>query len=147
MYQYKRILCAVDGSKYSRIASEQAVGIAKSSSAELIGLYVVDTHLTLRLGVHYGDALREMQDEGWKTLNELQELAQQHGVKFVYIMGGGNPKIEIVEEAKKQSADLIVVGSHGHTGLERALLGSVSEFVVRNAHCSVLVARQPQHSL
>ncbi len=143
MHKYNKILCAVDGSRFSGIASSQAVALAKSMGAEVVGLYVVDSHLAMRLGVHYGEALREMQEEGWRTLNDFQGLAQENGVEFTYIMGGGNPKVEIVNEAEKQGADLIVIGSHGHSALERTLLGSVSDYVVRHAKCSVLVARDP----
>jgi nucleotide-binding universal stress UspA family protein len=58
----------------------------------------------------------------------------------------GNPKEVILEEAEKWNADLIVVGSHGRRGFKRFLLGSVSEAVAMNAHCSVVVVRNPARS-
>ena len=58
-------------------------------------------------------------------------------------MREGDPRMEIVEEAKRSQADLIILGSHGRTGVARWLMGSVAEYVVRHAPCSVEVARMP----
>jgi nucleotide-binding universal stress UspA family protein len=60
------------------------------------------------------------------------------------IVRQGDPRREIVEAAKDWDAELIVVGSHGRTGLQRLILGSVAEYVVRHAPCSVEVSRRPK---
>jgi universal stress protein A len=67
------------------------------------------------------------------------------GLPIEHCVRQGDPRQEIVEEAKDWRADLVIVGSHSRTGVERWLLGSVAEHVVRHAPCSVEVARQSTH--
>lgn len=138
---YRTILCATDGSTFSRVASRHAVYLAKATGARLAGVYVVDTHAAMRLGIYYGEAVREMEEEGREALEDMGKLAEAAGVAFTPLLANGNPKSAILEVAREQKADLIVVGSHGQSGLERALLGSVSDYVLHHAHCSVTVVR------
>jgi nucleotide-binding universal stress UspA family protein len=81
------------------------------------------------------------------NINSAEEILASAGFKATAALLSGNPKEVILEEAKKWNADLIVVGSHGHDGFKRFLLGSVSEAVAMNAHCSVVVVRDPARSL
>lgn len=140
--KYESILCATDGSDYSRVASRHAVYLAKLTGARLCGAYVVNTHAAMHLGIYYGEALREMQEEGKEALEDIGKLAEAAGVQYTPLMASGNPKSAILEVAVEQQSDLIVVGSHGQSGLERALLGSVSDYVLHHAECSVLVVRK-----
>ena len=71
-------------------------------------------------------------------------MAEEWGVKIHTEMLEGVPAKEIVEFAEKKKADLIVMGTTGKTGLERILLGSVAERVIKNAHCPVLVVKKPK---
>ncbi len=137
------IVCATDGSDCSRAAAQRAVALARCAGARLVGLYVVDTRAAVRLGIHYADAVGEMEAEGQRALADMGDLATASGVTFTPILAGGHPKQEILNVAAAQGADLIVVGAHGRSALERALLGSVSEHVVRHAPCDVLVVRRP----
>jgi nucleotide-binding universal stress UspA family protein len=75
------------------------------------------------------------------SINGAEEVLASAGLKATSVVLSGSPKEIILEEAKKWKADLIVVGSHGRRGLKRFLLGSVSEAVAMNAHCSVVVVR------
>jgi nucleotide-binding universal stress UspA family protein len=78
-----------------------------------------------------------------KAEAELRTLADEHakGVSVQTIVRRGYPAAEIVEMAAEEKFDLIVMATHGHSGLEHALLGSITEKVLRKAHCPVLVAR------
>ena len=80
------------------------------------------------------------------TLNSAKEVLASAGLSATEVVLTGNPKEVILEEAKKWKADLIVVGSHGQRSFKRFLLGSVSEAVAMNAHCSVVVVRDPARS-
>ena len=75
------------------------------------------------------------------NVNSAEQVLASAGLKATADVLSGNPKEVILEEAKKWNADLIVVGSHGRRGFKRFLLGSVSEAVAMNAHCSVVVVR------
>ncbi len=140
---YRVIVCATDGSEHSKAAGAAAAGLAAATGARLVGVYVVDQHAATRLGIYYSHALHEMAQEGRHALDELARAAQAAGdVPFQPILAEGIPKRDIVEIAREQGAGLLVVGSHGRTGLERALMGSVAEFAVRHAPCDVLVVRR-----
>ena len=80
------------------------------------------------------------------NINSAEEVLASAGLKATATVLAGNPKEVIVEEAKKWDADLIVVGSHGQRSFKRFMLGSVSEAVAMNAHCSVVVVRDPARS-
>jgi nucleotide-binding universal stress UspA family protein len=80
------------------------------------------------------------------TMNSAKEVLASAGLNATEVVLTGNPKEVILEEAKKWNADLIVVGSHGQRSFKRFLLGSVSEAVAMNAHCSVVVVRDPARS-
>jgi nucleotide-binding universal stress UspA family protein len=75
------------------------------------------------------------------NVNSVEQVLASAGLKATVAVLSGNPKEVILEESKKWNADLIVVGSHGRHGFKRFLLGSVSEAVAMNAHCSVVVVR------
>lgn len=92
-----------------QLAGRHAAYLAKATGAELLGVYVVDTHAAMRLGIYYGEAVREMEQEGTDALDDMGKLSEAAGVKFT---------------------DLIVMGSHGQSRLERVLLGSVLRFTV-----------------
>lgn len=140
---YRRILCATDGSEYSLEAGREAAALARLTGARLLGLYVLDTLLAGYGGlVLAGDILEALRREGEKALADLEQVAAAAGVPFEAAMAEGVPKIRIPEAARERGADLLVVGSHGRTGLTHLLLGSVAEAVVRHAPCDVLVVRR-----
>lgn len=145
------ILVSTDGSATSLAAARQAAELARATGARFLGLYVIDSHAAVYLGVYYSRAIEEMEVEGQKALAALQSVAREVDVPIETILATGNPRHDILDVAEKQGVTLLVVGSHGHTGLERALMGSVSEYIVRHARMSVLVVRPdraaatPQH--
>jgi nucleotide-binding universal stress UspA family protein len=76
-----------------------------------------------------------------ETVSHATETIRKHGLNAEAVTRSGDPRSQIVEEARTWRADLLLLGSHGRTGIARWLIGSVAEHVVRHAPCSVEVAR------
>lgn len=138
--QVRLMIHATDGSAASWSAARYAVALARYTGARLVALFVVNTREARRLAPLEQEALAAMREQGERAVARVVDLARQHGVPAQGMLAEGVPGQAIVDTAADLGADLLVVGSHGATGLERVLLGSVSEFVVRHARCPVLVA-------
>ena len=135
------LLVPVDFSEHSRLATRAAAAqIQGREGAKLTLLNVVDPP-TSGLRIQTGDLHRQMEREAERQLGEWTktELPDVPDVSLVVV--SGKPGEEICEEARKRAVSLIVIATHGHTGLRHYLLGSVAETVVRHAPCSVLVVR------
>lgn len=139
--KYRKILLATDGSSSARLASEHALWLAEQTGAELVAVYVVDTHQAFRAGIHSAEASAEMAAAGCLALSQVAEKAASLGVNVRTEMLEGDPKTVIVDYAAQEEADCLVVGSHGSGALQQVLLGSVSEYCVHHATCPVLVVR------
>ena len=131
-----RILFPTDFSPSSLHALRYAEELARRFGAELIMLHV-DFALTM---YDLPDAPEPM---GRHALDRAMELMRKHGLRVRGICHHGLPADEIVRTAAAERADVIVMGTHGRTGLRHALLGSVAETVVRNAGCPVMTVRAP----
>jgi nucleotide-binding universal stress UspA family protein len=147
MNAYRRILVAVDGSAAATRGLREALRLAKSERAELCIFNVVNefyayaTPEAAAAGVDIVPALRE---GGKRVLAKAEALALKDKVKPKLVLRetvGGSAADAIVREAKKQRADLIVLGTHGRRGVRRMVLGSDAEQVVRTAHVPVLLVR------
>jgi hypothetical protein len=124
---YKNIIIATDGSKYSEAASREAISIAKRTRSDLIVLSVASKNANLPAAK--------------KSVDKIKENAEREGIKVKTLTPRGTPYEVIVKTAKEKDADVIVVGSHGRTGIERLLMGSVTERVIGHAECPVLVVK------
>lgn len=135
-----KVLLATDGSKFSEAAIQAIISQCQPQGTEVKVLNVVD--LPLLIPPLYA---AEFRDESMKQGEELVRQAEQPlakaGYKVQTEVEEGDPKSKIVEDAALWNADLIVLGSHGRTGLDRFLMGSVSDAVVRHASCSVQIVR------
>lgn len=133
----KRLLCPIDFSVYGQAANEYASVLAKSTGATIHYL-----HSSLP-EVSYGSyAYVDVEQEAAQNLKRLKEVKPTaDGVPAVYTVEFGPPVDQIVKYAKENDIDLIVMGTHGRTGLRRVLMGSVAEGVVRNAECPVLAIK------
>jgi nucleotide-binding universal stress UspA family protein len=142
---YKKILLATDGSKCSNIAAEHAIKIAEQNNAELIVLAVTETYSVEKLPVE--DLTRKViqlfKEESEKALEDVKDMIEEKGypIKFTLKNVEGKAADSILQVAEDEDVDLIVVGVSGKHALERFVLGSVSEKVVRNARVPVLVVR------
>jgi nucleotide-binding universal stress UspA family protein len=134
----KRILYPTDFSSYSTQAYFHAIALAESHGANLTILYVYAPGFGTP-EVHGEEADRQH----WKNqLEQIRPLDPKIPVRHVFLEG--DPAAEIVRFAGDAGIDLIVMGTHGRTGLERLLMGSVAEKVMREAPCSVLVVKLPK---
>jgi len=139
MLHVRRIVYATDFSSYSNQAYFHAVALAEHHRASLAVVYVyVPGSGTPDGAVPDADALRY-----WKSqLEQIRPL--NPGIQVQHVLVEGDPATEIVRHAREVNADLIVMGTHGRTGLDRLLMGSVAEKVMRDAQCSVLVVKLPK---
>lgn len=135
-----RILLATDGSEYSRAAARSVAGRPWPDGTEVKVLSVVDQFV--RSIEYAAPGVIDSEEAGAiKTVEEAVEIVGGSGLKTTGEVATGRAKTVIVERAKEWGANLVVVGSHGRRGVERLLLGSVSEHVANHAHCSTEVIR------
>jgi nucleotide-binding universal stress UspA family protein len=145
-----KILLAVDDSKYSEAATEAIIQQTRPQDTTLRVLAVNErpSHLTAGGMAGYDPALDEELKEEVKEsealLAKTVELLRSKGFAVSSSAEWGDPKYKIIDVAEEWGADLIVLGSHGRSGLNRFLMGSVSEAVARHAHCSVTIVRVSQ---
>jgi len=138
---YRNIVIATDGSENSLKAISYGIEIAKLSGATVHALYVIDITSFSSIPMDAGweamyDTLRK---EGEKAISMVQERGKVSGVEVREVLLEGHPSNEIINFAENNNVDLIVMGTLGKTGLDRFLMGSVAEKVVRDARCPVLV--------
>ncbi len=136
---WKSILVATDGSKYSAEAVDKAVAFAKAYGGSLKVISVVDVPTEF-----YAEAPKAVEDMIRKAKEytaAVRKQAEADGVPVESFVGEAEAWEAVVTLAREQAVDLIVMGSHGRTGLRRLLMGSVTEKVIGNAPCPVLVAK------
>jgi nucleotide-binding universal stress UspA family protein len=141
-----KILLAVDDSKYSQAAIQGVLQKAHPQDTEVRVLHVLEPILEAQWSSPhvYAEMMAQRRQEATEMVKRSAESLKAVGFKICsYALESGIPKVVIIDEAKRWGADLIVLGSHGRTGLDRFLLGSVSESVARHAACSVEIVRAP----
>ena len=142
--QLKRILVPIDFFSYSDFAIWRAVDLAKLTGGEIHLLHAyqlpaaIPTHMTLPPGI-----LDQLRDAAQKGVHKRVELVVAQGVKAEGSVVWDTPEHAILEAAQKIPADLIVMGTHGRTGMKHVVLGSVAERTVRLAPCPVLTVKRP----
>jgi nucleotide-binding universal stress UspA family protein len=140
---YGDVLVPTDGSDGADEATERAVDLATTYDAAIHALYVVDTNV----GGEGVGALGALEAAGRKAVDDVIERAEAAGVETVEgTVGRGAPHRAILEYADEHGVDLIVMGTHGRTGLDRYLLGSVAEKIVRLSDAPVLTVRLADES-
>lgn len=145
---YRNIEIATDGSENSQRAISYGIEIAKLSGATVHALYVVDTSSfsSIPMDAGWEEMYEILRKEGEKAIFEVKERGEVAGVEVREVFSEGQPSTEIINFAEKNDIDLIVMGTLGKTGLDRFLLGSVAEKVVRNSKVPVLVVRSEEHN-
>jgi len=140
---FSEILVAVDGSKIGKRALEVAIEEARLWKARVHVIYVVETGLfsSLPMDSTWEIMYSMLEKEGQETLSLAKEQAAANGVRLETYLRQGHAGNEIIKASQELGADLIVVGSHGKSEVDRLLLGSVSSFVVGNSSVAVLVVR------
>jgi nucleotide-binding universal stress UspA family protein len=145
---FKRILVPIDGSAPSRAGLERAIALAKSQRARLRLVHVVDDNAVLRGGIeasiNVGDLIDMLEKDGRKLLDAAEAAARRRGVKADTALREaqlGRVADEIVREATRSRADVIVMGTHGRRGLGRLVMGSDAESVLRESRVPVLLVK------
>lgn len=147
MYQIKKILIPIDFSDYSKSALKFAIDFAKNFNAKLYLVYVIEPMIyptDFSIGQVAIPAVES--DITTRAEEELKELVKQEvppEMESEVIIKSGKPFLEIIETATEIDCDLIIIATHGHTGVEHLLFGSTAEKVVRKAPCPVLSLREP----
>ena len=140
---YEDILVPTDGSEGTNEAVEHALDIAKKYDATVHVVYVVNTsaYSTLPADSNWESITAALEDEGEKATSDIAKRLDDAGVNAVPSIEEGIPHKTILSYADENDIDLIVMGTHGKSGLDRLLLGSVTEKVVRASEVPVLTVR------
>jgi nucleotide-binding universal stress UspA family protein len=155
MIKLKNILVPTDFSEYSKYALNYAIAFAQNFKARIILTYItpeweMDSD-PIRLASAYlqpgqlQELLRRRESEDRRQLEEFIPPELKKGMEVETVHKVGTPFLEIIRTAKEREVDLIVIGTHGRSGLSHMFFGSVAEQVVRNASCPVLSIRHPEH--
>jgi len=136
----QKILFPTDFSPASQEALRWATSLARDSGAAMLIVHVEEPPMAYGGGEMYFP-IEENREELRKSL--VQVVPTDHAVPFEHLLLVGDPADAIAQTAEKEGCDLIVMGTHGRTGLTRLLMGSVAEAVVRKAKCPVLTVKQP----
>lgn len=147
MYDIAKILVPIDFSNYSKNALRYAVNFAKKFDSKIFLVYVVEPVIypsDFSMGqVTFPVADLEMNEKASEELENLAKSEIGSEIKVETIIKTGKPFVEINETAREEDIDLIIIATHGHTGMEHLLFGSTAEKVVRKAPCPVLTIREP----
>ncbi len=140
---FGKILVAIDGSGMSGHALQTAIDEARVWKAALHVIYVVETGLfsSLPMDNTWEIMLSMLEKEGGKAIADAKVQAESKGVMITAHLKQGHAGNEIVKAAGDLGVDVVIVGSHGKSNVDRLLLGSVSSFVVSNCPVAVLVVR------
>lgn len=150
MTKLERILVPTDFSDNSKAALEYAVGLAEKFGADIYLMHVIANDTAVAMGSDgffsvSNDIMQELRDSVERQLEETAKSIAGSVGNVVQEVREGAPFAEIVKYAKAEDIDLIVLGTHGRTGISHLLIGSVAEKVVRKARCPVLTIPLPGH--
>jgi len=138
---YRNILVAYDGSEHSQKALMKAAALAGSEDREITVLYVIPSYQEM-VGFFKTESIKNaMYEEAEKILDGAKKVANGKGNIFGTVIQEGHAADMISQMAAKLGSELVVMGSHGWTGVEKAVMGSTTERVIVNASCPVLVVR------
>ena len=149
MISIKKILCPADFSDFSMHALTYAVSLAQQYGSKLLLLHVVDVFMhDPAYFAPYAPDRSMFEDFEKKARTRLEEICKENipaAITAEPIVRVGRAFVEIVRAAREMEVDLIVIATHGRTGLSHAMFGSTAEKVVRKASCPVLSFKHPDH--
>ena len=140
LMMYEKILVPTDGSDFAKKAQKHALFLAKACDAEIIAVSVTENNFVNGLPLddeiyQLNQILKERSEENLKEFDKQNE----DDLKITHVIREGSPAKVILEVAKEEDVDLIVMGSSGKSGFDRFIMGSVADKVVNSAKCAVLV--------
>ena len=130
---FKTILVPTDGSEFAGRAEDVAISMANKYEARIVGVYVIDEKLIYPYDV--------LEDEGKSILKNLSKKAKDRGVVVDEILVFGNPAKDLITITKRINPDIVIIGTHGKKGLEKLLLGSVAESILKSVEAPVLLVK------
>ncbi len=137
----KTYLVPVDFSKGSEIALKHAIKMSRENNGKLLLVHVISTTFAFPLEVGFSDIFEALEKEAREGIKKLAQRNRLKKYRFVLISGGDTAQV-IANLARKFRAHMIIMGSHGRTGLKRLMLGSVAERTLRYADCPVLIVKR-----
>ena len=145
--EINKVLVPIDFSDYSKNSLKYAVNFAKHFNASIILVYVIEPIIyppDFSMGqIAIPTPGLEMDKRATEELDKLAEKEIPSGLSVKRVIKTGKPFVEIIETAAEEDADIIIIATHGHSGVEHILFGSPAEKGVRKAPCPVLTLREP----
>jgi len=145
---YRKILIATDGSDRSTKSSRHGVKLAKSLGSDVLVLYVINEMAIskviaslLRKGTSEEDLRRTLKASAEKIVLEVSKMGEASGVRVEPLIREGDPASRILDAARIENVDLIVMGSHGEGGITSKLIGSVAQKVLNWSDTPVMIVR------
>ena len=140
LMMYNKILVPTDGSEFAKKAEKHALFLAEVSGAEIVAVSVTENNFVNGLPLddevyQLNQVLKERSEENLKEFDKINE----DDLKVTHVIREGSPAKVILEVAKEENVDLIVMGSSGKSGFDRFIMGSVADKVVNSAKCAVLI--------
>ncbi len=130
---FKTIIVPTDGSKFAERAEDVAISIAKNFDGKLVVLHIIDEKLIYPYEV--------LEEEGKNILKNASKKAEEQDITADTVLIVGDPTHDMSKIVEKTGADLVVIGTHGKTGLEKLLIGSVAENVIKTVEVPVLLVK------
>jgi nucleotide-binding universal stress UspA family protein len=147
---FKKIMIATDGSDCSRLAVDRGIELAKLSGGTVYAIYVVPTDdlssidgdsFSLGIDPYWRSVYESWITQGQQAVDYVKGLGEMNKVNVEAVLLEGNPSYELIRYAEKEKMDIVIMGTLGKTGLDRLLLGSVAENLVRHSKVPVMVVR------
>ncbi len=149
LFVHKRILVATDFSEYSKVALDLCLGASKCMKTKLYVLHTIEKfphdYVHLLSSTTHSNMKQKLEEEAMGKIKAMLPKELLESENIVPIVRFGKPFLEIIKIAKEKDVDLMVIGTHGRAGVDRVILGSVAERVVRKAGCSVMVVRSKKY--
>ncbi len=130
---FEKILVPADGSEYANRAVELALNLARELGSRVVALHVLDEKLIMPFEV--------LEEEGKIILAEVRKRGEEMEVPVDEIIIFGNPRHDMAKITTKSGADLVIIGTHGRTGVEKLLMGSVAENVLKTVNVPVMLVK------
>ena len=130
---FKNIMVPTDGSKFASKAEDVAIEMAKKFDSKVVAVHIIDDKLIYPFEV--------LEEEGKSILKKVHEKGEKKEVKVDEVLIVGSPTRDMKKIAEKVGADIIVIGTHGKTGLEKLIMGSVAESTLKTVKIPVLLLK------
>ncbi|HBI23773.1 MAG TPA: universal stress protein [Nitrospiraceae bacterium] len=143
MTEFGKILFPTDFSESAENASRYALSLAKKYGSKVYVIHVIEPFTyTTEFGLDFSAQLKEMEASARRLLDDIAASIKKTNLDVESVLITGEPFVEIIKYARKEQVDLIVMATHGRSGIEHMLMGSVAEKVVRKSPCPVLTIKK-----